>query len=219
MQSLKELLKTSQEEVIVFDVGGHHGETCKLINDVITNAIIYSFEPYSSAYNILAQNVKFLRNVYAFNFGLSDSNGIKDFYVNIDSATNSLLPIGKKASSYWGDKTLRSDKVDNIPFKTLDSVVSDLKIQRIDILKMDVQGTENLVLLGAQNSLKNKLIKHIYTEIIVQPTYSGQKSLDQLLTIYYEAGFKLHNLYNFALSNKGHLLQCDAVFSHNENFN
>ena len=60
-------------------------------------------------------------------------------------------------------KTKKFSKV-LIQTETIDNYCKIKKIKNIDILKIDVEGSEADVILGAKNKLKN--IKIIYTEIV-----------------------------------------------------
>jgi hypothetical protein len=95
----------------------------------------------------------------------------------------------------------------------LDSVISELQLPKIDILKLDVQGAEHLVMKGAGSACRERRINIIYSEIITQPTYVGQKRLDEALGVFYESGFDLHNIYNLNSSESGRLRQVDAIFT------
>ena len=57
---------------------------------------------------------------------------------------------------------------------TLDEYALSKGIQHIDILKMDVQGSELNVLKGAENLLKSNKIDIIYSEVWFKAAYEGQ---------------------------------------------
>ena len=96
-------------------------------------------------------------------------------------------------------------------FDTLDHFVAERGIQFIDILKLDVQGTETRILDGAEACLAAKKIGLVYSEIIVMPTYMGQESFWKILRRFDEREMVLHNFYNHSLI-RGRLRQVDAIF-------
>ena len=69
---------------------------------------------------------------------------------------------------------------------------------------------------GAAETCRRELIRLVYSEIIIQPTYKGQKRFDQFLGSFYDSGFDLYHFYNLSFSNEGRLRQVDAIFTRNE---
>ena len=107
---------------------------------------------------------------------------------------------------------LDKKKVINVELTTIDSFVEKHNIKKIDILKIDTQGSEYLVLKGAKESLKRGIVKLIYTEIIMLPTYENQLDFDEFIKLMKSFGFRLFNLYNLSLTKEGELRQVDALF-------
>ena len=151
--------------------------------------------------------------INVFNYGLADQIGALAFQSNRSSATNSLLTTDKMGFKTWGEGLLETNHIIQADFKTIDLVVRDLNIKKIDILKLDVQGAEYKVLKGAAETLRAGVVDVIYSEIITQPTYSEQKRLDQALAIFYDAGFDLHNIYDLNSSSDVRLRQFDVIFT------
>lgn len=90
-----------------------------------------------------------------------------------------------------------------------------MQIPKIDILKLDTQGTEVDVIAGAAETCKKKSISIIITEIITQPTYKGQKRFDEILSVFYNAGFDLHSFHEMSHTADGRFRQLDAIFTVN----
>lgn len=100
-----------------------------------------------------------------------------------------------------------------MPFSTIDRFVAEENIPSIDVLKLDVQGAEYLVLKGAEKSIAASRINLIYSEIITQPTYKNQKELHEVLRLFHDYAFLLHNIYNLSRTSSGKLRQIDAIFT------
>jgi FkbM family methyltransferase len=200
------------EAPVIFDVGAHHGEVTAQFRMLFPGAEIYAFEPFVESYEIVKKKTAADARIHVFNHGLSDKEGVLAFHSNKSSATNSLLPTDESSEGIWRSGQLETQEIIEARFRTLDLAMADLGVDRINVLKLDVQGAEALVIRGAENACRLGKIGLIYTEIITQPTYTGQKRFDESLAIYYDHGFDLHSIYNLSLTPQGCLRQMDAIF-------
>lgn len=154
MSVLKKYLKNGDT---VFDVGANVGDWTKTVLGIIPDAAIHSFEPCLGTFSTLKEN-NFPANVILNNFGLGSKNEEKDFYITgEDSTVNSLY--------------LRNDILDKnncrketISLKSLDNYCAEKNVDRIDFLKIDVEGNEFEVLLGAKRLLSENKIGLIQLE-------------------------------------------------------
>lgn len=211
MGELKRLMKGVVEPV-VFDVGGHHGMMVKAFRELLPDSRVYSFEPFHKSFEVLKAEVSGDPRVRVFNYGLGEENGPRTFHVNAHEQTNSLLPTDGEGAVTWGEGLLTTQRTMTVEIRTLDSVMKELEVTRIDVLKLDVQGAEPLVMEGARSACEMGNIEVLYSEIITRPTYQGQKRLDEALMFYHELGFELHNFYNASLTKENQLRQVDAIF-------
>jgi FkbM family methyltransferase len=198
--------------VTIFDVGACTGEVTFKYNYLFTNSIIYSFEPFIPSFEILQKNTSKLPNIKCFNVALSNMSGQVDFHVNKSYATCSILATHPDSSKNWNEEALCTTQKIKIKSITLDDFVAQNQIEKIDILKLDTQGTEYQIIEGASKSIEHKKISLIYLEIITMPTYQQQKEFDEILLLLRSKGFVLYNLYNFSYTNLGELRQVDAIF-------
>ena len=208
----QKLLKSIVNPVI-FDVGAHHGQTALEYSNLFPLAKILSFEPFKDSFKILEANTPRIKNFNAYNFALGNYDGISEMNINNSTATNSILSTDDKAYDLWGKNLLETQTKVAIEIVTLDSFIQKNSINRIDVLKLDTQGSEYLIIEGAKNAIKNNKIKLVYTEIITVPTYNKQKALDEILYLFRNHGFLLYNFYNPATINNK-LMQLDAIFIH-----
>jgi len=202
---------TGKSAPVIFDIGAHTGCLAKLYRKQNPKAFIYCFEPYPEAFSILQKRFDADPLTVCHKIALSDCNGSTRLNVNLHTGTNSILDADPEGENYWGQgllKTVSSIVVDTI---TLDNFCSDAGIKGIDILKIDVQGTELNVLAGAQKMLQNHEISLVYLELIICPTYKGQHKLHEYFSFFDSYGYELLNLFNH--ERRGNqLVQADAVF-------
>ena len=206
-------LVKSPDNAIIFDVGAHHGETSLLYRQLFPSATIYAFEPFPDSFEELRKNTAGDPKVKVFNIGFSDADGPKPFCFNQSSATNSLFETDDRGAETWGGGVLETSGHVTLPFTTIDRFVAAHNIHFIDILKLDVQGAEYLVLKGAEQCIGASKIGLIYSEIITQPTYKGQKLLHEMLSMFHDSGFSLHSFYDLSCASNGKLRQLDAIFT------
>jgi FkbM family methyltransferase len=194
----------------IFDVGGHVGLAATRYRELFINAMIHCFEPFPESFAALERAVGHLKPIALHPMAVSSQKGEAEFSVNENSATNSLLASDDKGAAYWRGDTPVTTSTIVVPTITLDEFAAEQSIGSIDILKMDVQGGEYEVLLGAKSLLDRQAIGLIYMELITAPTYLGQHRVREYLELFDSVGYELFDLYNFGRSN-GRLLQTDII--------
>jgi len=200
-----------KDAITIFDVGAHVGEVTARYRKLFPAATVYALEPFPESFSQLQANIQHDKLVHAINIGLTDRAGWFPLHDNTASCTNSLLAPDQAADETWGSGEVKSKGTILCAFDTLDHFVAERGIQFIDILKLDVQGTETRILDGAEACLAAKKIGLVYSEIIVMPTYMGQESFWKILRRFDEREMVLHNFYNHSLI-RGRLRQVDAIF-------
>jgi FkbM family methyltransferase len=143
--------------------------------------------------------------------GLAEASQSFDLHVNAFAPTNSLLETDPSADLTWGAGILDTQRKLSCQFSTLDAFANELGINRINLLKLDVQGAEEKVFAGGSKSLAAGLIDVIYMEIIVMPTYKGQSRIGEYFELLQSYGMSLHGIYNLSHVS-GRLRQLDAIF-------
>jgi len=139
-ESLNYLVQNLEQGDVFVDVGACFGLYTVLASKLVKReGFVYAFEPDPYMFRLLKANIEMLglENVMAFNLALGENNRVAKFYVT-NGGMSSLQPM-------TGLRSVISTSV-----KTLDS----LNIKRIDWIKIDTEGTEHLVLKGAEETLE-----------------------------------------------------------------
>ena len=210
---IEKILKKNFNPVIL-DVGSHQGETVDKILPINKNSILYCFEPSKANYIFIKNKYKKNKNIHAFNIGLGKKKEIKKFYENQASPISSFKKFDTQTQieSSWGIKETKYSKIYNSKINTIDSWIRNKSIKDIDLLKIDTQGFELDVLIGAENSFKKGIIKNIILEIIFVRVYESQPNLSEINDFLYSYNFKLNAIVDSSYSKNGEILQADFLY-------
>lgn len=141
-KAVKKLIKNGD---IILDVGANIGYYSVIMSKLIGNdGKIYSFEPTKYFRDVLEVNLKInsITNVTVLSYGLSDFK--KSLEIQIGSSSASLHNTSEK------EDLLR----ETIELNVLDEVINELDINRIDFIKIDVDGHEPAFLKGALKTIE-----------------------------------------------------------------
>jgi len=197
---------------IIFDVGANEGVLTELYRQQFPTAIIHAFEPHPQAYKILQDKFVNDPNIFTNNFGIADAPDILLFNLANQSGSSSFLPFSDDSPYVRGTgvSTVDSMKID---VTCIDSYCEKNNIDHIDFMKLDVQGFEPKVILGASNMLARKSINAIQTEIVFRDFYKSASSfldIEQHLIMH---GFTLRCIYDIYPAEGAQIFQCDAIYT------
>lgn len=152
---------------IVVDVGAGAGtEVPFFANAVGVEGKVYAIEPDFSAFRRLRKHIYLQRydNVIPINLAVSSNNGFGKILSKFEGDIGGQLKIVDS----------RIDSESTFEVKTLDSIIFEFSISKIDYIKINVEGHELEVLQGLQQNLHlvNKLCIscHDFLGPQVQPT-------------------------------------------------
>jgi FkbM family methyltransferase len=124
---------------VVFDIGAGVGEETIVLSKLVgENGRVYSFEAHPKTFKALEYLVERnnLKNVIPCNLALSDSVGTVEIEDSDNSLANSILPLDKKIGAFHVNST------------TLDVFIQQQGLTKIDFVKMNVEGAEQLIIKG-----------------------------------------------------------------------
>lgn len=126
--------QTANNEPVIVDCGANIGMSVLFFKFIYPNCSIVAFEPNPKAFYLLKKNVEQnnLKNVKLYNLALSDKEGEIDFFIG-DNESILLASVIEERGGYKTFK-IKSDKLSNY----LNT--------KVDLIKMDVEGSENQVL-------------------------------------------------------------------------
>ena len=195
----------------IIDVGAGKGEFTSMFAKAFVNAKIYAFEPIRENFEEVKKSCSGIPNVILVNKAL----GAKPSHDEINLASNI------NASSLFELKTndkrvIFSQNVVLTGKETITVSMMDTEIpssEKINILKLDVQGYEAEVLKGGETTLKNTSI--VVCEVSNHNHYvKGAKyfQVDEFLRL---SGFTLFNFYPANVENE-QLCEWDCIYVKND---
>ena len=144
---IKNLVKPDD---VVLDIGANIGYYTVIMSKIVgKTGKVLAFEPTKHFFDVLRNTVEVnnLTNVQLYDFGLSDKNSESEISIGEHSATihwikdsdgNSITPLS----------------VEQISLKRLDDIIDSMNIDKLDFIKIDVDGHEPAFLDGAWKTLK-----------------------------------------------------------------
>ncbi len=132
-----------RSDEIYVDAGAAHGDTVSQFYDLTQGNYkeIYAFEPDVINYNSLGRLCQYIPNVYTFHAGLGDMNQTMHFNENPDNRLGSNF-MNSSVPSEAEDVGVEIFRLDDIT-------------QRSTLIKIDVEGYESKVIVGAKENIKN----------------------------------------------------------------
>jgi FkbM family methyltransferase len=207
------LLTKGRKVETVFDLGANVGWVSLTFEGLFPHATIYAFEPFEETFNTLSERCRGHERIRPNRMAVTDLVGQKRFFFNKFNATNSLLPASAGSGDYVDPEWMAGQGSVEVPTTTLRHFCADRQIDRIQILKMDIQGGELMALQGASPLLEAGAIDLIYTEVMFAELYEGQASFIDLCRFLEPFGYVLYGLYDLNYGKKtGVLAWADAIF-------
>jgi FkbM family methyltransferase len=132
--------RSLKSDTIFYDIGAHAGYYSILASKKVgDDGEVYSFEPLPRNVSYLKKNVQInkCKNVNIVESAISDSDGMALFSEGASSYEGKISPYGEI----------------NVSMKSIDSLMRISNLKKPDMLKIDVQGSEFRVLMGAKNTI------------------------------------------------------------------
>ncbi|WP_287356387.1 FkbM family methyltransferase [Moorena sp. SIO3B2] len=155
------IIKNFEEPYCIFDVGANKGQYLELSVKTLKNKKykIHCFEPGKYTFKQLLKKSDLSNSIYFNNIALGKSSEQLNLYY--DNPGSGGASFTKRNLEHFNMNFNQSEVVS---VSTLDNYCADNKIEKIDLLKLDVEGHEIDVIEGASNLLSNSRITMIVFE-------------------------------------------------------
>ena len=173
MNKVKNLLQ--KKDPVIFDIGANCGFFTVRVLDFWPNAKIYAFEPNGKLIQDIISTLELNEiggKVVCVESAMGESDGKAIFYQNRSPISSSLVR----------DKVAqrRIVKQSYVDVTSLNRYVAEHAIREIDLLKIDVEGSERDVLEGATNVLG----KVFLLIIEVHPPFATVKEIQDIVKVH-----------------------------------
>lgn len=141
---IRQVMRDARPPIVLVDVGanlGHWTRTAAAIAREFDRPLaVFAFEPQSETRKLLAHNTADLPEVKVDSRAMSNYSGAASFYsVQAGAGTNSLHPVS-------------GEREEEVIVTMLDEWIAEEKLERISMIKVDVEGFDSLVLEGGRST-------------------------------------------------------------------
>jgi FkbM family methyltransferase len=178
-KSLELWVKLCKTSDTIFDVGANSGIYSLIAQSVNPNSVVFAFEPIERNLELLNYNNKLNKfNIRINNNAVSSSDGQATMFI-LPNVVNYMASVNKNR---YVDKEVIETSVSTIK---LSSFITMNNIEKVDLIKIDVEGHELEVLQGLEPYLK-KMAPTLLIEIIGDTNaYKIQNLLKDLNYLYF----------------------------------
>jgi FkbM family methyltransferase len=174
-----------REGQMIFDVGTNIGET--LLNFARLTGeqgYVYGFEPDEENYNNAQKNIHLnnFKNIHVFRQAVSDKKEMVKLFC-VEPHNRGMNRILEQGDEQEGRFTI-------LETTTLDSIVQENNIKRVDVMKIDIEGYEMHAIKGAIEMLK-RFRPVLFIEVGYTRLINNKTSPNQLMKILEDMGYTI----------------------------
>lgn len=150
-KELDYIKKQLPSNAIFLDIGSNIGLFSLVMASTFNDAQVHAFDPIKLNNTLLSSSTEIngLKNIIINETCVGDFDGVVEFSIAEDSAYSSIRDSGRKAE-------LKKIK---LPILKLDTYIQQEKLQKIDFIKIDVEGAERLVIEGATQLFSSSALR------------------------------------------------------------
>ncbi|MDA7823547.1 FkbM family methyltransferase [Opitutales bacterium] len=189
-----------KNNLMIFDVGAHKGQTSLHFCKLFPQSFIHAFEPSPYLFAEIEKNLSKKKNIRCHNFALGE--------------TNEKAFLTKPNSDLCGQVIKAQEKNStSISVRRLDEFCQVEKIDSIDLLKIDVEGNELSVLRGVSGMFERNAIRAILLECDFNKDDKQHSYFIDIFDFLSDQNFCFHGLFDVVRYSPSYGIGfCNALF-------
>jgi FkbM family methyltransferase len=196
----------------IFDVGANVGQTTQELRRWFPDAFIHAFEPTPASREEYQRRHGGDPRVRLWPCAIASQPGRATFHINQRSMTNSLLTTAASSVRWVGEANATNVDRIEVEVRTLDEFCQTNQIARVDILKLDIQGSELDALRGAAGLLQRKAVRYVCLEAPFVLLYERQAFFHEIRDFLAAHGCEFYGLFKLSRHESDRLVFADALF-------
>lgn len=161
---LRSLIGLVRDGDVVIDVGANIGVWSRELLAHRELSALYAFEAAARAFRMLQKNLESYPSVRCENVAVGAENGVAKFSEDLGGQNSVVTAL----------HALPTRRIVTVPIVTLDSWAERTGLTRLDLLKVDVEGSELDVFHGAERTLR-RFLPLVYFEYLADHVPHGAK--------------------------------------------
>ncbi|HXZ87759.1 MAG TPA: FkbM family methyltransferase [Candidatus Binataceae bacterium] len=197
------------EMKIIFDVGANTGQSAQSYLNKFPQASLYCFEPVQSTFEKLQESLPAGANVSTFQIALGANTGTGEMVLEGDPDMHFLRGTCREVT------VDAATRLETVNIDTLDNFCATHNVGHIDYLKIDTEGADLDVLIGAQRMLAERRIDLVEVEAGMNPGNQRHVPFEKLKSFLESRNYYLFGIYEQVeewRTNKPHLRRTNLVF-------
>jgi FkbM family methyltransferase len=206
--------RMTAEAPVIFDVGAHTGGTVAAYRTAFPTATIHAFEPDPELAGQLAAKVADDPGVILNQQAVGAAPGRQRFNIcraGANDAIGSFLDLNPDNEVVRNLSAERTQSLE-VEVTSIDAYCRENGIDRIDFVKLDVQGYEDQCLLGAAGMLERHAIGLLQVELLLGDMYAKTLSFYDIEKVLVPAGYRLYAIDDIHPRVGAELFQFDAFY-------
>jgi len=175
--------------------------------------LVMAIEPSQREFNYLQDNLKLnkITNVKAFQIALSNKNDTGTLHIARDDHE------GQNTLGIFAHPDIKRSHTEQVSLRRLDDLIDEEKVDRVDVIKLDVEGAESKALEGAHHIL-HRFSPLLLIELSDAALRSQGSSSSKLLGLIKSLGYEIYTFDRISgepvRANKGDKLSDNIIAAH-----
>jgi FkbM family methyltransferase len=165
-ETLAQVERLLRPGMTVLDVGAHVGYYARRCARAVgTEGVVIAFEPHPRTFKVLMKNVSRMQNVRTAQLAVADHEGTAELYDYLMMSASGSLHYDESLRDLQRSQVAEGDVAPRIaqdfPVETfsvrtttIDTLLDELEIGAVDLVKMDIEGGELPALRGMSRTLE-----------------------------------------------------------------